>query len=461
MRRGVAILVLMQLVLAFTRPCAAQFSRFGLSGRAVYDLALFRGSLYAATDTGVYVTTPADPGSGWSLLGLAGKRVRSVHPHDVGPLLWTITAGLEVPYDDTTTSRTWCLNPGTQQWDPTDDGMNRVEINSIHALDGFPSLAICGETFAGGQGKVYRHAASGGTWDLVLDIGIGQVNAIGTAGGMVMAGGETAIFAPFIARSFDKGETWETAFPDMAGDNACDALAFGRAGTVFAGMEGAVIQSSDAGATWHPAGLAGTPYYFYGLAVDSVDNTVFAGGASSTGAWGFYVLAAGQQPWLRFDPAWAACGIRSLALFTDRAQGTQTVFIGTEGDGALVYQQPVVSVQDHRGQPDAFACDSYPNPFNGETVMSVSMPSTGGTFGTVAGTGRGARVDGSRVTIDVYDLLGRQVGSIYDGPLGPGSHRFAWAPRGLASGVYVCRVTAAGNASPAGSVKLIKMLYLR
>jgi hypothetical protein len=121
----------------------------------------------------------------------------------------------------------------------------------------------------------------------------------------------------------------------------------------------------------------------------------------------------------------------------------------------------VVSVRDDRGQPDAFACDSYPNPFNGETVMCVTMPSTGGTFGTPAGTGRGARVDGSRVTIDVYDLLGRQVGSVYDGPLGPGSHRFAWAPRGLASGVYVCRVTAAGSASPAGAVRLIKMLYLR
>lgn len=461
MGRGVAILCLMPLVLGFCRPCAAQFSRFGLSGRTVYDLALFRGSLYAATDTGVYVTTSAYPDSGWSLMGLAGKRVRSIHPHDVGPLSWTVTAGLEVAYDDTTTSRTWCLNPATQQWDPTDDGMARAAISSIHALDGFPSLAVCGETFAGGQGKVYRHAASGGSWDLVLDIGIGQVNAIGTTGSVVMAGGETASFAPFIARSRDRGETWETAFPDMAGDNACDALAFGRAGKVYAGMEGAVIQSSDAGATWHPAGLAGTPYYFYGLAVDSVDNTVFAGGATSTGTWGFYVLTSGQQPWVRFDPAWTVRGIRSLALLSDRAQGTHTVFIGTEEDGVLVYQQPVVPVEDDGELPLSWECASYPNPFNGETMISVSMPSPGGTSGTVAGAGGGAGPDGSHVAITVYDLLGRQVGSLYDGPLVPGAYQFAWAPRGLASGMYVCRVTAAGHAAPAGSVTLIKMMYLR
>ena len=152
MKRGVAILLLMPHLLAFTSPCAAQFSRFGLSGRTVYDLALFRGSVYAATDTGVYVATPVVPDSGWTLIGLAGSHVRSIHPHDVGPLSWTITAGLEVAWDDTTTSRTWCLNPGTQQWEPTDEGMDRSGISSIHALDGFPSLAICGETFAGGQG---------------------------------------------------------------------------------------------------------------------------------------------------------------------------------------------------------------------------------------------------------------------------------------------------------------------
>ncbi len=458
----------MLLLLAFTPRSAAQFSRFGLGGRTVYDLALFRGSLYAATDTGVYVTTPAYPDSGWSLMGLAGKRVRSIHPHDVGPLSWTVTAGLEVAYDDTTTSRTWCLNPGTQQWDPTDAGMRRTDISSIHALDGFPSLAICGETFAGGQGKVYRHAASGGSWDLVFDIGIGQVNAVGTAGSMVMAGGETAIFAPFIARSFDKGETWETAFPDMAGDNACDALAFGRAGIVYAGMEGAVIQSTDSGATWTSAGLAGTPYYFFGLAVDSVDNTIFAGGITLTGEWGFYALNSGQESWVRLDPPWTVRGMRSLALATDYPPGTLTVFIGTDGDGALLYQQPVVSVEDDGELPASFECRSYPNPFNGETVISLRMPparsaivnavgtvANRGTRSGTAGAAWGTGLDGHHVTINVYDLLGRCVSPVYDGPLGSGVHTFPWRPRGLATGTYICRVSAAG------AIRHIKMLYVR
>ena len=302
----------------------------------------------------------------------------------------------------------------------------------------------------------------------MFDIGIGQVNAIGTAGSMVMAGGEAGIFAPFIARSLDKGGTWETAFPEMAGDNACDALAFGRAGIVYAGMEGAVIRSPDYGATWASAGLEGTPYYFYGLATDSIDNTVFAGGVTNTGEWGFYELKSGQQPWIRLDPPWSVRGIRSLALFTDVPGGTHTVYIGTDGDGALVYQQPVVSVQDVDEIPQAFECAAYPNPFNGEAVISVRMPAAGSAGGNSVGSAvpiaasRGAtELGGERLTIRVYDVLGRLVGSIYDGPLGPGPHQFVWVPRGLASGMYICRVAIAGTASSARTDRQIKMLYLR
>jgi len=94
MKRGVAIPLLMPLLLALSFPCPAQFSRFGLAGRTVYDLALFGGMVYAATDSGVYVTSPVPPDTGWTLTGLAGMRVRSIHPHDVGPLSWRITAGL-------------------------------------------------------------------------------------------------------------------------------------------------------------------------------------------------------------------------------------------------------------------------------------------------------------------------------------------------------------------------------
>jgi hypothetical protein len=462
--------IMILLLPAFSTLSVAQFSRLGLSGRTVYDLGYYAGRLYAATDTGVYVCYPAPPDTGWTLSGLAGRHILSIHPHDVGPNSWTVTAGLDLPWDDTTTSRTWCLNPGSGEWYPSDDGIDRTAINSIRALDGFPSLAICGETFAGSQGRVYRRDAYGGSWELVFDIGIGQVNAISTRGAMVMAGGETGIFAPFIARSFDKGTTWETSFPDMSGDNACDALAFDRRGVAYAGMEGAVIRSWDNGESWIPAGLEGMPYYFYGLATDIADNTVFAGGVTYAGEWGLFMLRDGELPWLRLDPPWPVRGIRSLDLDSNLDWGKHTLFIGTDGDGVLLYQTPIVSVEDGEGLPGSFECAAYPNPFNGETTISVRIPPGGNALriapdgggrigvGGAAGDATGAHtpaISDDRVTVQVYDVLGRRVDSVHDGPLGPGPHRFTWAPRGRASETFICRVSARG------AVRLFKMLYVR
>ena len=97
-------------------------------------------------------------------------------------------------------------------------------------------------------------------------------------------------------------------------------------------------------------------------------------------------------------------------------------------------------------QPEEFTLEqNYPNPFNGETLISLRMPVTG------SGTGYGR----SRVSIRIYDLLGRLVSSVYDGPLGPGPHTFPWRPRGLATGTYICRVSAAG------AIRHVRILYVR
>jgi hypothetical protein len=80
--------------------------------------------------------------------------------------------------------------------------------------------------------------------------------------------------------------------------------------------------------------------------------------------------------------------------------------------------------------------NSYPNPFNSATTISV----------TVAGTR-----ESERVTLGIYDLLGRQVATLYRGTLMPGNYVFRWDGtngRGVsgASGVYFCRLDHAGGA---------------
>lgn len=69
---------------------------------------------------------------------------------------------------------------------------------------------------------------------------------------------------------------------------------------------------------------------------------------------------------------------------------------------------------------------NYPNPFNPTTSISFDIPSQ------------------SRVTLAVYDLLGREVAHLIDGTLNAGTHIVLFDGSTLASGVYFYRL-AAGN----------------
>jgi hypothetical protein len=73
--------------------------------------------------------------------------------------------------------------------------------------------------------------------------------------------------------------------------------------------------------------------------------------------------------------------------------------------------------------PEGFALtQNYPNPFNPSTTIGFSVPASG------------------RVTLRVYDLLGREVSTLVDGQLAPGSYEATFDAAGLPSGMYVYRL---------------------
>jgi hypothetical protein len=77
--------------------------------------------------------------------------------------------------------------------------------------------------------------------------------------------------------------------------------------------------------------------------------------------------------------------------------------------------------------PVGFALlQNYPNPFNPRTVIRYQSSVT------------------SNVRLSVYDMLGREVAVLVDERKEPGSYRVAFDGTALASGVYICRLTAAG-----------------
>jgi len=411
-----------------TSRCQGQFEPVGLSGRVIHTLALWDDKVYAGTDDGVFLHTAEQFGDTvWTPVGLQGKTVRSVYPHQSGAIGYALTAGIEHRVGDTDSVLIYCSQNSDSAWIPSDTGIDRSLVRVIKSIDGFPSPLICGETYAASEGLVFRRAI-GGIWEKVFDMGIAVTNVVkvNSATVSVWTGGETTIMWPFISRSDDKGDTWSTFYPNLQGDNAFNSIAFDPNDTsvVYAGMEGSVIVSKDGGASWQSSGLGGTPFYFKGLIVNPATQEIYAGGAAHGSAFGFYSVSLGDTNWKESIPPKPYAGIVSM-LYLPTVPPPGVLLLGTFGDGVILYDVPPTSVG---GEPPplGFALHpNYPNPFNPATTIRFELP------------------ERTNLILKVFNSLGEEVAVLMNGvqEAGPGSVEFDG--RGLASGMYIVRMQAA------------------
>jgi flagellar hook assembly protein FlgD len=93
--------------------------------------------------------------------------------------------------------------------------------------------------------------------------------------------------------------------------------------------------------------------------------------------------------------------------------------------------------------PDEFSLhQNYPNPFNPTTTILYDVPQD------------------SKVTLFIYDLLGRQVRTLVNQDISAGFHDAIWDAtddmgRPVSGGLYIYRINAGGYS------KTMKMLFLK
>ncbi len=115
----------------------------------------------------------------------------------------------------------------------------------------------------------------------------------------------------------------------------------------------------------------------------------------------------------------------------DEASGTITVRTGKLGSVRAMAGDVGEIARDFL-IPQKFVLNpNYPNPFNPSTTISMELPFTG------------------QVSLVIYDVLGREVIKLVDGPMSFGVHRVSWDGRSaagaqLASGVYFARMKSSG-----------------
>lgn len=438
------------LSLPFNIIFSQQINSFGLEGKVVNDIKYYNGYLFAATDSGIYRRPAGNFISDWEHIGLENKKVKVVYPHDVGPLSWTISAGIAPGFTPDDSALIYCYCD--DNWTAADTGIDRSGLMSIETMDGFPSPVICGETFAGGNSKLYRREITSWYKEIFMKGYVYTLNIIKTdlATGKVWIGGETAIFNPFIAVSDNMGEDWDISYPDLSGDNACNSIEFGPdTNMVFAGMEGAVIRTTNRGITWENTSLINTPYYIYGLAYNRFLNILFAGGSTNMNEFGLYFSIDTGKTWTKIEPEKSYKGISSIVFVASAVPEMYTLYIATYGDGVLWLQPDPSDVDDKKNSPEDFILyQNYPNPFNPSTKIQYQIPFVE------------THIDASQpVILRVYDILGREMATLVNEEKEPGNYEIEFNPGQLsekpASGIYFYKLQTANFTA----VK--KMVYMR
>jgi hypothetical protein len=96
--------------------------------------------------------------------------------------------------------------------------------------------------------------------------------------------------------------------------------------------------------------------------------------------------------------------------------------------------------------PTEFSLEqNYPNPFNPTTTIRFSIPNVE--------TGHAPSLQ--RVSLKVYDMLGREVATLVDEDKIPGNHEVKFNGKGLASGMYIYRIQS-GNFTHSKKLILLK-----
>ncbi len=323
---------------------------------------------------------------------------------------------------------------------------------------------------AGGNAKVYRTYNGGLNWTLLLSTGgsAGFINGIIFERplqrfGIIQSDPPTGTGQPFwLYKTNDGGNTWTSlTVPGVPGAASLlnsvyciDSLFFGFG---LSGSPPRIYRTTNGGLTWIITTLPLTGSFItgitfssdkqYGIAATSTSLPNIARTTDGGNSW--FVINAGGSGYcnMRWVYSTNVCflsgstGMNSIrkstnaganwsAMTTAGISGITQLGLAYENnnmcgyaiasDGSMIRLTETISgVEGNNGVPVSYKLfQNYPNPFNPSTVISFQLAVN------------------SFASLKVYDVLGREVATLVNEQLKPGTYEVDWDVSGFSSGVY-------------------------
>jgi hypothetical protein len=275
----------------------------------------------------------------------------------------------------------------------------------------------------GEAGAVWVFTRSGGVWTQQGSKLVGT----GAVGGVIYQGTSVSISSD--GNTFVEGGFF---------DNSSGAIwVFTRSGGVW----------TQQGPKLFGSGGIGYTYQGYSVAISSDGNTAVSGGYSDdTSRGAVWVFHRNGGVWTQLGPKFVGSNPVGYAFqgYSVAISSEGTVIEGGPSDNnnlgaAWVFRDPTIGIKAiSQSVPESYSLSqNYPNPFNPSTVIKF-------------------QVAGSRfVKLSIYDVLGREVSTLVNEQLKPGTYEVDWNASNYPSGVYFYKL-AAGDYVETKKMILIK-----
>ncbi|MBL7991064.1 MAG: hypothetical protein JNN25_06470 [Candidatus Kapabacteria bacterium] len=371
------------------------------------------GTLYAATEQGMFRSSDTDNGSFWVSIQNdlpAIPRQALEIAQDGSIIVGTTPSGA---YRSTTRGASW------------------VKISSLPSVQTISKHSDGTLIATSGSDGLYQSSDNGASWTkITTDPTDYYSSAFYSSDKKVLFGSSFK----GLMRSADAGKTWTNVFAnDPAQAKEVFAYALSPTGQIVIGTrDSGMYRSPDNGASWIRIGLEAlqknptAPYSITSCVINSQGH-IFVTTAGS----GMYRSTNNGSSWEQLNAGLSTTWTTALSFASDGS-----LFIGTQGSGVFRSNNAQTSVQNNAEQQSQLSLRVSPNPVSDGAVIGYTLATR------------------SFVTMDIFTPLGQTVANLVSATQEIGEHSIqvpASILSTLANGAYFCRLRA-GN-----SVRIIPL----